>query len=45
MARQPELQVGWTAPHLEGNLASGEAFRLVDLRPTPVLVEFHRGTW
>ena len=45
MAKQPRLQVGWVAPALEGTTAGGEAFRLQDLRPRPVLVEFHRGTW
>jgi hypothetical protein len=42
---QPQLQVGWTAPPLEGTTASGDRFRLQDLRPRPALVEFHRGTW
>ena len=45
MAKQAQLQVGWVAPTLEGTTAAGAAFRLQDLRPRPVLVEFHRGTW
>ena len=45
MGKQPQLQVGWMAPELMGATAAGEAFRLKELRPRPVLVEFHRGTW
>jgi hypothetical protein len=45
MAKLAQLQVGWMAPELEGVLAGGEGFRLKDLRPRPVLVEFHRGVW
>jgi len=45
MAKRPQLQVGWLAPSLQGTVADGEVFRLQDLRPRPVLVEFHRGTW
>lgn len=45
VAKRAQLQVGWLAPTLEGTTAGGEVFRLKDLRPRPVLVEFHRGTW
>jgi hypothetical protein len=45
MAKQPSLKPGWVAPPLQGITAAGEPFRLEDLRPRPVLVEFHRGTW
>jgi hypothetical protein len=40
-----QLQVGWLSPELEGTTAGGERFQLRELRPRPVLVEFHRGTW
>ena len=45
MGKGVEIKIGWTAPPLQGTLVSGERFKLVELRPREVLVEFHRGTW
>ncbi|MDX1388528.1 MAG: hypothetical protein R3344_05030 [Acidobacteriota bacterium] len=36
---------GDPAPSLRGTDAMGETIDIVSLRPRPVLVEFHRGTW
>jgi len=38
-------RTGEPAPSLEGTAAGGVAVDLRALRPSPVLVEFFRGTW